>query len=283
MPANPNAEPPRPLPASLDRSRLLTLRDGRNLEIRDLDSPAKPTQVLTRTEMKATDVCLRGDTMAVVMGGTVEVRRVSDDQVIDRMRPGGRVVDRVFCLDEGQVVAVSRAPRIGSGGGTGEVVWWTDQGRVRGKLLPPAGVVTAESAGDQVLILDGEGGVRTWTGQGSPAPELLPLQGSPTGVSPSLGGPSWALSTQTACSMDGTCVELDGNRGLITSGVGWIAVAGDDRIMIIDGIEGQIIRDIPAEPTELFARADGTLLVVEPSGTRQLDPVSGAVLATRSW
>jgi len=283
MPSNPDAEPPRPLPASLDGSKLLTLRSGTILELRDLASPAKAPRILNAAAMKATDVCLKGDTFAVVMGGTVEVRRTSDDTVVDRMRPGGRVVDQVLCLDDGQVVAVSRAPRIGSGGGTGEVVWWTNQGRVRGKLLPPAGVVRAEPRGDKVLVLDGEGGVRAWTGQGSPSTDMVPLRGTPTGVTPSLGGPAWAVSSRTACSIEGTCVQVDGTRGLVTSGVGWVAVAGPDRITVLNGVEGTVVRDIPALPTELFAEPKGTLLVVEPHGVRRLDPMSGAELMRRDW
>ncbi len=283
MPANPGAKPPAALPAALDGSRLLTLRGGTLLELRDLASPAKPVQKFAAPSIPATDVCLKGNTLALALGNAVEVRRVSDDTVIDRMRPGSGVVDRVLCLEDDQVVAVSRARRRGAGGGTGEVVWWTDQGRVRGKLLPPAGVVDARAVGDRVLVLDGEGGVRDWKGHGSPVSDKVPLRGPPTGVSPSLGGPAWAVSDRTACSIEGTCVQVDGSRGILTSGVGWVAVALADRVTVIESVEGTVLRDIAARPTELFARGDGTLVVVEPDGARVLNPSSGEELATRSW
>ena len=283
MAENPDAQPPRPLPASLDGRRLLTLRNNSILEVRDLASPAKPVQVLQKPSNPATAVCLNGDTMALVMGGTIEVRKVSTDTVIDRMRPGGRVVDRVLCLDDSEIVAVSRAPRMGHGGGTGEVVWWAANGRIRGKLLPPAGVVDARYDGENVLVLDGEGGVRVWTGSGGPSAESLPLRGPPTGITPSLGGPTWAVSTRSACSIDSTCVQVDGKRGLLASGVGWVAVGAADRITVINAIEGTVVRDIPAAPTALFAQPDGTLLVVEPDGVRWLDPIQGTEQDRRDW
>ncbi len=283
MPDTPDAEPPRPLPASLHGNRLLTLRDGRRLEIRDLASPAKSVQRLSDAPSPATSVCLNGDTMALVMGGTIELRSISSDTVVDRMRPGGRVVDRVLCLDDSEIVAVSRAPRMGHGGGTGEVIWWTSKGRIRGKLLPPAGVVDARYDGEAVLVLDGKSGLRKWTGSGGPSAEPIPLRGPPTGITPSLGGPMWALSTRTACSIDGTCVAVDGRRGLVASGVGWVAVGAADRITVINAIEGTVLRDIAAKPTALFAQADGTLLVVEPDGLRWLDPIQGIERKRRDW
>jgi len=282
LPPAPDAQPPAPLPASLDGDHLLTLRRGQ-LELRDLDSPARTPRRLATPQGKVADLCIRGDVLALAMGALVEVRQVADDTVVDRMRPGGSTVDRVLCLDDGHIAAVSKAPRRGSGGGTGEIVWWDTQGRVKGRLLPPAGVVDAASMGDRILVLDGEGGVRTWEGKGGPIADMVPLPTAPLGVTPSLGGPGWVASATQVCSVEGTCVEVDARRGLLTSGVGWVAVGGPDRITVLDATKGAVIRELSAEPAALFARTDGTLAIVEPDGLRIIDPVADKVLATRPW
>ena len=282
LPPAPNAQAPDPLPAALDGDLLLTVRGGL-LELRDLDSPAREVERLTAPRGKVTDVCIRGTHLALALGHQVEVRTVADDTVVDRMRPGGAKVDEVLCLDNAHIAAVSHAPRRGSGGGTGEIVWWDHQGRVKGRLLPPAGVVDAVALGDRILVLDGNGGVRTWRGQGGPPPDVVPLPTEPLGVTHSLGGPGWVATATAVCSIEGTCVEVDGRRGLLTSGVGWVAVAGPDRVTVVDATEGKVIRELRASPTELFARQDGTLAIVEPDGLRIVDPVADRELATFTW
>ena len=281
LPPNPDAEPPAAMPASLDGDQLLTYRGGL-LELRDLDSPARKVRRLSRPPGSVTDLCIQGDVLALAMGPLIEVRTVSKDAVVDRMRPGA-TVERVLCLDNGHVAAVSRTRRKGSGGSTGELIWWDTKGRVKGRLLPPTGVVDAAAMGDRILVLDGGGGVRTWEGQGSPVAQTVTLPGDPLGVSPSLGGPAWVAAETAACSLEGTCVEVDAGRAMMVSGVGWVAVAGPDRITVLDATAGKVIRELAAAPTAIFARTDGSLVVIEPEGLRVLDPVADRELANRSW
>lgn len=265
---------------------LVLLRDGRRVSVHPLGSPAESVRSLSDPGplQAAKDVCARDDTLAIATGaaGLVEVRTLSTDTLIDRMRPGGDRVTRVHCLADGQVVALTETPRSGAGRPAQELVWYDSKGRVKGRLAPRDGVLDVVLEGDTVLIQDRRGALRSWTGVGSPPAEAAVAPGTPTGVAPARSGPPWVLTTTHACAGD-RCVALDASRGIAAAGTGWAAVAQNDRIVVIDAVEARILSAWPARAISLGVLDDDRLLVVEPDGARAMHPLTGVSTDLASW
>lgn len=288
--AVPGRFPPtdRPAPKSfitaLSGRSLLVQNGGTRFGVFDLDSPSVERVALAPPGLaRIEDACLSGATVAFAGAGVVEVRNRANDTVIDRLRPGGATVSHIVCLDDGSVAAVSSNTRTGGSMSTGEVVWYDAQGRIRGRLMPPAGVVDIHGHGDSVWVLDGEGAVREWRGTGSPVAQMAPTTGKPQALTPSLAGPVWVAGTAATCNVDGLCVGVDGSRGVLASGAGYTAVATNDRVVLFDSTEGKVFREVEASAVALYARTDGNLIIVEPTVAKTINPATGEVVKTRSW
>ncbi len=278
----PSGPPPPPQPVALHGTTLVRVAPGGRPEQWRLGGTpllsGRPRALAAPVVGRVADLCTDGTVLARAGGGDVELRTLASDRFVERLRTGLGRVDRVLCPGGGAVVAVALGPE-------GTAVWWDGAGRERGRLAPVPGIAAVALDGEALVVLDGAGALRGWDGRRRDAPRpagLSAAAGAPTGLAPALGGPPWVLGAGAACPVGGACVPALGDRGLIAAGLGWAAVAGPDRVQLVDGVAGALRHELAARPVALFARQDG-LLVVEPTGLRRIDPASGAVVAAAPW